>query len=69
MAIRPRGLARRLFARWQQARRRSRDERDLRSMSAHELTDLGIGGSQIAASMRHGRDGEASRAAADPHSA
>jgi hypothetical protein len=38
-------------------------------MSAHELTDLGIGGSQIAASVRHGRDGEASRAAADPHSA
>jgi len=27
-------------------------------MSSHELTDLGIGSSQIAASLRHGRDGE-----------
>jgi len=52
---------------WQRARRQRRDERELRSMSAQELTDLGIGGSQIAASLRHGRDGEASPAATGPN--
>ena len=57
--------ARKLFSRWGSLRRRSRARRDLRSMSARELSDLAIGSSEIDTSIRQGRDFETSAAIAD----
>ena len=44
-----------LVERARRARRLHRDERELRALSAQALSDLGIGASEIAASLRHGR--------------
>ena len=51
-------LLRSLLNRIARRRRRLRDERELRELPEHALSDLGIGRSEIGAAMQHGLDRE-----------